>query len=139
MGRILCFDYGTKRIGVAVSDPLRLTAQNLGTLINRSFEIFASEIADLIRLWEVEVCLFGLPLNMNGTESALSKEIRVLAERLSSECKIPVKLWDERLTTRVAEKALIESGMRREKRKSHVDSVSAVLILQNYLDAHPSL
>ncbi len=135
--RIMGLDFGSKTVGVAVSDPLLITAQGL-EIIRRKEENklrrTLARIEELITEYEVSRIVLGLPKNMNdtlGERAALSLEFKDKLERRTG---LPVVMWDERLTTVAADKAMIEAGIRREKRKEHVDRIAAVLILQGYLD-----
>jgi putative Holliday junction resolvase len=132
--RILALDVGKRRIGLAVSDPLGLTAQGLETLERtRKREDFAA-LARIASDWEVSTILVGYPVNMSGEEGRQAEGIRQFAEELSARTGIPTRLWDERLTTVEAGRVLRQSGISIEKRARAVDRLSAVLLLQNYLD-----
>lgn len=130
-------DFGSKTVGVAISDPLMITAQGI-EIIRRKEENklrkTLSRIEELIVQYEVEEIVLGLPKNMNdtiGIRAELSLEFK---EKLERRTGLPVTMWDERLTTVAADKAMIEAGIRREHRKEYVDKIAAVLILQGYLD-----
>lgn len=133
--RILSLDVGTKNIGMAVCDPLGITAQRLPT-IRRKGDLAADlrYVAEAVREYCVEKIVVGLPKNMNGTEGpscAMAKDFGDAAEK---ETGLPLVYWDERLTSKMAESAMIEADLSRKKRKQEVDSLAAILILQNYLD-----
>lgn len=135
--RIMGLDFGSKTVGVAVSDELLLTAQGL-EIIRRKEENklrrTLARIEELITEYGVEEIVLGLPVNMNATEgerAALTLEFR---EKLERRTGLPVTMWDERLTTVAADRAMTEAGIRRERRKEYVDMIAAVLILQGYLD-----
>lgn len=135
--RIMGLDFGSKTVGVAISDPLLLTAQGI-EIIRRKEENklrkTLARIEALIVQYEVEEIILGFPKNMNdtiGERAELSLEFKDKLERRTG---LPVIMWDERLTTVAADKAMIEAGIRREDRKEYVDKVAAVLILQGYLD-----
>lgn len=135
--RIMGLDFGAKTVGVAISDPLLITAQGI-EIIRRKEENklrkTLARIEELIVEYEVEEIVLGLPKNMNdtlGVRVELSYEFK---EKLERRTGLPVFMWDERLTTVAADKAMIEAGLRREERKEHVDKVAAVFILQGYLD-----
>ena len=137
MGRIIGIDYGEKRIGVALSDPMRIISSPY-TMIEKSaggFEAVAAEIAKICREKEVDQIVIGQPLSMNGMRSASTEKAEVFAQLLEQKCNLPVVRWDERLSTVSAEKLLIEGNTRRNKRKQLVDKVAAQIILQNYLEA----
>jgi len=131
----MALDIGSKRIGVAMSDELLLTAQGRETIRHTTADRDIVEIARLVKEEGVIEVILGLPLNMNGSQSANSKEVLEFAEALKASISVPVKTWDERLTTVGAEKALLEANMSRFKRKRLNDMVAAQLILQGYLDS----
>ena len=132
--RIMGLDYGTKRIGVAMSDELLLTAQGSKTIFNNTLSETIAAIGKLINDNGVVEIVVGLPISMNGTHSQKTKEVIVFTEELMKSVPVPVKTWDERLTTAQAERALLEADMSRAKRKRLNDMVAAQLILQGYLD-----
>jgi putative Holliday junction resolvase len=129
--RILAIDYGRKRIGLALSDPLRIIAQPHGFLENN--REFDSKLLALIKDREISEIVVGLPQSMDGSESEMTREALAFAERLRVLSSLPVHLYDERLTSMQAERALIEGDMRREKRKLSRDAVAASLLLQAFL------
>lgn len=135
--RIMGLDFGSKTVGVALSDPLLLTAQGL-EIIERNEENklrkTLARIEELAVQYEVETIVLGYPKNMNdslGDRALLTEDFK---EKLERRTGLPVVLWDERLTTVAADKAMIEAGIRRENRKQHVDRIAAGFILQGYLD-----
>ncbi|HEU5422188.1 MAG TPA: Holliday junction resolvase RuvX [Nitrolancea sp.] len=129
----MALDVGARRVGVAVSDELGLIASPVGAvdLKRRGFE----RLQELIAHYRPARLIVGLPKNMRGGEGQQAAETRVFADNLEAATGVPVTYWDERLTTFMAEQALIESGRKRKERKERVDAVAAALILQNYLDA----
>lgn len=135
--RIMGLDFGSKTVGVAVSDSLLLTAQGL-EIIRRKEENklrqTLARIEALIVEYEVEEIVLGLPKNMNGTEGVRVELTNEFKEKLERRTGLPVVMWDERLTTVAADKAMMEAGIRRENRKEYVDKIAATLILQGYLD-----
>lgn len=135
--RILGLDYGTKTVGVAISDPLLITAQGL-EIIRRDSENKIrktyARIEEIIKEYEVEKIVLGLPKNMNGTEGDRVEKTKEFKEALERRTGIEVVLWDERLTTVSADKIMMESNIRREHRKEYVDEIAAMIILQNYLE-----
>ncbi|MDP3804845.1 MAG: Holliday junction resolvase RuvX [Candidatus Omnitrophota bacterium] len=133
--RILALDVGTKRIGVALSDELLFTAQGQATIERRSIEYDLAEIKKVIKENSVEEVVVGLPLNMNGSYSAKTKEVVEFMNNLAKAVDVPVKTWDERLTTVQAERTLLEADMSRAKRRKVIDKLAAQIILQSYLDA----
>jgi putative Holliday junction resolvase len=136
--RIMGLDYGSKTVGVAVSDPLLITAQGV-EIIRRDSENkirkTLARIEALIEEKEVTKIVLGYPLNMNDTVGERARKTEEFKESLERRTGLEVVLWDERLTTVEAENAMIESGIRREDRKKYVDEIAAMLILQSYLDA----
>jgi putative Holliday junction resolvase len=128
-------DVGEKRIGVALSDPFGPFAQPHATLTRGREAADRAQLAAIARDYEVTGLVVGLPLHMSGEESAMAAKIRVFGDRLGEELGLAVTYWDERLTSREAERTLIAGGVRRNKRKLVVDQVAAVLILQGYLDS----
>ena len=136
--RIMGLDYGSKTVGVAVSDALLLTAQAVET-ISRPQETklrrTLARIEELCREYEIEKIILGFPKNMNNTIGDRAEKSLEFAEMLKRRTGLPVVMWDERLTTVAAERTLMESGVRREHRIEHIDQIAAVFILQGYLDA----
>ncbi len=135
--RIMGLDFGSKTVGVAVSDSLLLTAQGV-EIIRRKEENklrqTLARIEELIVEYEVEEIVLGLPKNMNATEGVRVELTMEFKEKLERRTGLPVVMWDERLTTVSADKAMMEAGIRREHRKEYVDKIAAALILQGYLD-----
>ncbi len=132
--RYLGLDLGTRRIGVAVSDELGFTAQPLPTLEPRSEDEALVAIRSLLDRYGVREVVVGLPKNMNGTLGPAAEQALAFARRLEEGGLAKVTMWDERLTSRAAERLLIEADVRRSKRKRAVDQMAAVLILQGFLD-----
>lgn len=135
--RIMGLDYGTKTVGVAVSDSLLVTAQSLETITRKSenkLRQTMARIEELIEEYQIDKIVLGLPKNMNGTQGERAERTKEFQSMLFRRTGLPVELWDERLTTVAAEQVLMESGVRRECRKDYVDAVAAALILQGYLD-----
>ncbi len=136
--RIMGLDYGTKTVGVAISDALCLTAQGIETITRKEenkLRRTCARIEELIREYEVERIVLGLPKHMNndiGERAEKSLEFKEMLERRTG---LEVVMWDERLTTVSAERTLMESGVRREDRKKYIDKIAAVFILQGYLDS----
>ncbi len=132
--RILGLDFGSHRIGAAVSDPLGITAQPLAAIRRQGNNRDIETIGALVRKYSVDTVLIGLPLHLDGKEGIQAKRARLFGEKLSGHLGIPVETWDERMTTVQAERHLIASGVRREKRKEIRDSLSAAILLQSALD-----
>ncbi len=138
MSRILAVDYGERRIGLAVSDPLRMIATPLPTLQRkRNKRPPIQAIADLARANEVSALVVGLPLTLAGTESEWTQEVRAFGEKLAERAELPVTFIDERMTSVVAERAVRKLGLPKHERerKGRIDAAAAVLILQAHLDA----
>lgn len=135
--RIMGLDFGSKTVGVAVSDSLLLTAQGL-EIIRRKDENklrqTMARIEEIIVEYEVEEIVLGLPKNMNATEGVRVELTQEFREKLERRTGLPVHMWDERLTTVAADKAMMEAGIRRENRKDYVDMIAATFILQGFLD-----
>jgi len=125
---------GEKRIGLALSDPLGYTAQGLKTIQIKSPEEICDRLMDVIKEKKVELLLFGLPRNMNGTLGPQAKKVQEYAQKLKSLSQLPVDFEDERLSTVSAEQVLLMADQSRAKRKKAIDRLSAVIILQSYLD-----
>lgn len=135
--RILGLDYGSKTVGVAVSDPLGFTAQGVEIIRRKSENKMRQTLArieELVAQYQVEEIVLGLPKNMNNTLGDRAEKSLELKETLERRTGLPVVMWDERLTTVSANRVLMETGVRRENRKEHVDEIAAVFILQGYLD-----
>ena len=133
--RILGIDFGTKRIGLAMSDELLLTAQGLDTIRRKELESDLALIKGIVDSNGVGEVIVGLPLNMNGTYSEKTKEAVLFADKLGKAISVPVKAWDERLTSMQADRAMLEGDMSRAKRKKLSDRLAAQIILQSYLDS----
>jgi putative Holliday junction resolvase len=132
--RIMGLDIGTHTIGVAISDELGITAQGLKTLRRKSMDEDFKEIVGIIRQFEIEIIVVGLPKNMDGTLGRQAEIVLKWMKVLTDKIPIPVVTWDERLSTVGASKVLLEADLSRRKRKKVIDKVAAVLILQGYLD-----
>ena len=137
--RIMGLDFGSKTVGVAVSDPLYVTASGL-EIIRREQENklrrTLARIEELVKEYEVEKIVLGFPKNMNNSEGERCEKTLEFKSMLERRTGLTVELWDERLTTVAADKAMIEVGIRREDRKKYVDKIAAAFILQGYLDAY---
>jgi putative Holliday junction resolvase len=132
-GRILGLDVGSRRIGVAVSDPLGITAQGLETLQRRNKRSDLAALERVIRDYDVREIVVGLPLRMSGAEGTQSEKMHTFAEDLRKRFRIPVHLWDERLTSAEANRLLRETDLSIEKRAQAVDRMAAILILQGWM------
>ncbi|MCY1035572.1 Holliday junction resolvase RuvX [Corallococcus sp. BB11-1] len=134
--RTFGLDYGTKTIGVAVSDGLGLTAQTVTTVRRSSIKADLAELSRLVKEYEVTRIVLGLPLNMNGSEGPRAEASRKFADVLGQSLGLPVELWDERLSTVAAQRTLLEADVSRAKRREVIDQLAAQFILQGWLDAH---
>lgn len=132
--RILAIDYGVRRMGIAVSDPLGLTAQGLPTLERTRMDDDLGHIRILVSDYSVQRVILGNPLGRAGEETAMSRQVAAFAEKLRRRIACPVELWNERGTSVEANRVLRESGMGIEKRRQAADRVAASLLLQSYLD-----
>ena len=136
VGRILGLDYGTKTVGVAVSDPLLLTARGV-EIIRREkptkLRRTLARIEELVKEYEVEKIVLGYPKHMNGSEGTRCRETLEFREMIEKRTGCEVLLWDERLTTVEADDIMMEAGVRREDRKQFVDKIAAMIILEDYL------
>lgn len=133
--RILALDLGKKRIGLALSDPLGITAQGLPNLERTRKRDDLAALARLVEEQEVGVILVGNPVNMGGAEGRQSAWVREFADELKKRTRLPISFWDERLTTVAANRVLRESGISGRERAAAVDRLSAVILLQSYLDS----
>ena len=131
--RIMALDVGERRIGVAVCDPLGITAQAHSVLTRRGLDNDLEALSRLVEELEAERVVVGLPRNLNGSEGPSAQRSREFAELLTRKVRIPVELYDERLTTVEAENILLASDMSRRKRRQVIDKVAAALILEGYL------
>jgi putative holliday junction resolvase len=133
--RILALDLGKRRIGLAISDPMRITAQGLPNIFRTNKRTDLEALEAIVREREVGMVLLGNPINMGGKEGRQSAWVREFAEDIRERIKVPVQLWDERLTSVEAGRVLRSSGISIEKRAAAVDKLSAVILLQSYLDS----
>ena len=136
--RIMGLDFGSKTVGVAVSDPLGITAQGVEIVRRKSPNKLRQTLAridELVRKYDVEELVLGYPKNMNGTEGERCEKTREFKELLEKRTGLPVALWDERLTTVAADRSMMEAGLGRYERKEYVDEIAAVFILQGYMAA----
>lgn len=133
--RILAIDHGTTRMGVAVSDPMKMIAQPLEMVPAEPFPAFLTRLKELIREQEVELILVGMPRNMNGSYGESAARVREFITVLRESVTVPLQTWDERLTSALAERYLREGNVRGPKRREKVDKTAAALLLQSYLDS----
>ncbi len=133
--RILALDHGTKRIGLALSDELGIIAQPLEFIYAEPFAEFLERLKEIIHETHVEQILVGLPRNMDGSYGPAAAKVQEFVAILKETFALPIKLWDERLTSTQANRFLIQAKVRREKRKEKVDKMAAAILLQSYLDS----
>ena len=136
--RILALDHGTVRIGVALSDELKMIASPLEFIPAEPFANVLTRLKALIREKEVELIVIGMPRNMDGSYGPAAEKVREFATALKDALAIPLKMWDERLTSTQANRMMAEGGVKRDKRKEKVDGMAAAIFLQSYLDASSS-
>ena len=132
--RIMSLDVGSRTIGIACSDALLMTAQGIETIRRTSLEKDFNRLQELIAEYEVHELVVGMPKNMNGTKGERAEKTEEFVEKMKEVINLPVTYWDERLSTVMAERQLIAADVSRKKRKSVIDKMAAVVILQGYLD-----
>ena len=132
--RIISLDVGSRTIGIACSDALLMTAQGIETIRRTSLEKDFNRLQELITEYEVHELVVGMPKNMNGTKGERAEKTEEFVEKMKEVIDLPVTYWDERLSTVMAERQLIAADVSRKKRKSVIDKMAAVVILQGYLD-----
>ena len=135
-GRILAIDYGERRIGLALSDPMRIIASGLTTLDVHGDNEAAQRIKALVAEHDVQQIVLGNPLEKSGNEGNKTQKVRAFAEKLKKEISIPITFWDERMSSVTAQKLLVETESKKKRRtKEKIDELAAVVILRHYLDA----
>ena len=132
--RILALDHGTKRIGVAVSDELKMIAQPLEYILTEPFAPFLERLKKLLLEKEVDLILIGMPRNMDGSYGPAAQKVETFVAVLRGAVTVPIKTLDERLTSAQANRVLIQGGVRRDQRKEKVDKMAAAILLQSFLD-----
>jgi putative Holliday junction resolvase len=135
--RMLALDHGTRRIGVAVSDEMKMIASPLEYIPAEPLDKVIERIQQLIREKDVELILVGMPRNMDGTFGPAAEKVNDFIASLAPHITTPIKTWDERLTSVMANRALLEGNVRRDQRKQKVDKMAAAILLQSYLDSRP--
>lgn len=135
--RYLALDHGTKRIGVAVSDELKMIAQPLEYILTEPFETFLVRLKQIMAEKEVELVFIGMPRNMDGTYGPAAQKVQEFIAQLKPEVSVPIKTLDERLTSAQANRVLLQGNVRRADRKQKVDAMAAAILLQSYLDNAP--
>lgn len=132
--RVLGLDVGSKTIGVAVSDELEISAQGVEVIRRTSLDKDLSRVMELVNNTDSGRIVVGMPRNMNGTYGPAAQGVNEFVDKLRGVCSVPIELWDERMTTVVANRALLEADVRRDKRRKVIDKVAAAVILQGWLD-----
>jgi len=132
--RILAIDHGTVRMGIAVSDELKMIAHPMEYIPAEPFADFLAGLKEILREKEVELVLVGMPRNMDGSYGQAALKVQEFVTALKDAITVPIRTWDERLTSAQANRFLIQGNVRREKRKEKVDSMAAAILLQSYLD-----
>jgi putative holliday junction resolvase len=133
--RVLALDHGTKRVGLAISDEMGMIAQPLTFLLAEPISELLEGLKKVVSEKNVEVILVGIPRNMDGSYGPAAEKARKFVEQLKGALTIPIRTWDERLTSVQANRAMIEGGLRREQRKLKADQTAAAILLQSYLDS----
>ena len=136
MLRILALDHGTKRIGVAISDELKMLAHPMEFILAESMPAFVERLRAILVEKPCELILVGMPRNMDGSFGPVAEKVREFIAKLQQQVTLPIKTWDERLTSTQANRMMIEGNVRRDQRKLKVDAMAAAVLLQSYLDAH---
>ena len=136
MLRILALDHGTKRIGVAISDELKMLAHPLEFILAESMPAFVERLRAILAEKPCELILVGMPRNMDGSFGPAAEKVREFIAQLQPQVTLPIKTWDERLTSTQANRMMTERNVRRDQRKLKVDAMAAAVLLQSYLDAH---
>ena len=135
--RILALDHGTKRVGVAVSDPMKVIAQPLEYIPPEPFADFLTRLKEILRDQEVDLILIGMPRNMDGSYGPAALKVQEFVAVLKTAVAVPIQTWDERLTSVIANRFLTEGNVKRGQRKAKVDAMAAAILLQSYLDNLP--
>ena len=133
--RILAIDHGTKRMGIAVSDELQMIAQPVEFIPAEPFAEFLARLKELLRQKEVELIVIGMPRNMDGSYGPAALKVQDFVAALKNAVTVPIRTWDERLTSVQANRFLLEGNVRRAQRKENVDKMAAAILLQSYLDS----
>ncbi|RTZ63217.1 MAG: Holliday junction resolvase RuvX [Verrucomicrobia bacterium] len=133
--RVLAIDHGTVRMGIAMSDEFKMIAQPLEFIPAEPFSGFLDRLRELLREYEVELILLGMPRNMDGSYGEASLKVREFEAVLKNSITVPMKTWDERLTSVQANRALSEGRAKKKKKRQNVDAIAAAILLQSYLDS----
>ena len=133
--RILAINHGSKQMGIAISDELKMIAQPLEFIPAKPFTHFVSRLEELLHEKEVELILVGMPRELRGTYGPAALKVEEFVDALKGAISVPIRTWDERLTSAQANRLLIQADVRRKKRKESVDKMAAAILLQSYLDS----
>ena len=133
--RVLAIDHGTKRMGIAISDPSGMIAQPLEFILAEPFKDFLTRLKEILREKEVELILVGMPRNMDGSYGPAAAKVQEFVAVLKENIVTPIKTWDERLTSAQANRFLLQANVRRQERKEKVDKAAAAILLQSFLDS----
>ncbi|HJN83032.1 MAG: Holliday junction resolvase RuvX [Verrucomicrobiota bacterium] len=133
--RVLAIDHGTVRMGIAMSDELKMIAQPLEFIPAEPFSGFLDRLKELLHEYEVELILIGMPRNMDGSFGEASLKVREFAAVLKNSITVPMKTWDERLTSVQANRVLSQGGVKKKKKRKNIDAMAAAILLQSYLDS----
>jgi len=132
--RLLGVDFGKRRMGIAISDPMRIVARGMETISYYSLDQLWQKFAKIFASHNIERVIIGSPINLNGSESAISADVQEFANQLQEQLQVPVEFWDERFTSKTAQEILHQMGKSPSKNRGKIDKIAAVLILQGYLD-----
>ena len=133
--RILALDHGSKRVGVAITDEWKMIAQPLEFIMADTFDALVARLQQVLEEKPCELILVGLPRNMDGTYGPAAEKVREFVARLKEAVTVPLRTWDERLTSAQANRVLLQGNVRRDDRKQKVDAMAAAILLQSFLDA----
>jgi putative Holliday junction resolvase len=134
--RYLAIDYGSRRMGIAISDELKTIAQPLQFIPSEPADAFVTRLQEIVAEKQIELILVGMPRQMDGTYGAAAEKVGEFVAALKEKVAVPIKTWDERLTSAQANRVLLQANVRRHQRKQKVDAMAAAILLQSYLDAN---
>ena len=134
MGRLLAIDHGEKRIGLAISDPNKIISKPLKTILLSDIELFYKKLLEIIFDYDIEKLIIGLPVGMDGNYTLQTKKVEAFKVSLQGKIKIPIEMFDERLSSISAKKSLISQGIKTGHNKSQIDQTAAAIFLQHYID-----
>lgn len=134
MGRLLAIDHGEKRIGLAISDPNKIISKPLKTILLSDIELFYKKLLEIILDYDIEKLIIGLPVGMDGNYTLQTEKVEAFKDALQEKIKIPIEMFDERLSSISAKKSLISQGVKTGHNKSQIDQTAAAIFLQHYID-----